>query len=141
MAESVKRAPAWVSVVGLLLAICIAGLAAATPRASAVTFCGGVTLAPYGQGGDRCWGPSRESLNFAAVVTYQRAGCVNIASSSNVLLQSWVCGAAGSAPQYAASVTYLQDPRGFHKGVIRNNNLSYSATFSGNFGCANGCTS
>jgi hypothetical protein len=70
--------------------------------ASAGNFCTYVWLAPYGSGGDRCWGPSQSTLNYAAVVTYERAGCVNIADGSNNLLASWVCGAAGSNPANAA---------------------------------------
>ena len=141
MALNIKRIPMGTALAIAVLAVALVGLVVGAPKASAVDFCSGVTLAPYGQGGDRCWGPSRQSLNYSAIRTYQRAGCVDIANSSNVLLASWVCGAAGSAPGLAAAIGYNQDPLGYHKGVIRNNNTSASGTFGGVFACANGCTS
>jgi len=141
VALTIKRIPVGIALACTMLAVALSGLAFGTARASAVSFCSGVTLAPYGQGGDRCWGPSRQGLNYSAVRTYQRAGCVDIANSSNVLLASWICGAAGSAPGLAAAIGYNQDLLGYHKGVIRNNNLSASGTFGGEFACANGCTS
>ena len=126
--------------VALATAICLLmlvfALAAAKASAGGANFCTNAWLAPYGQGGDRCWGPSQRGTNQANVVTFTRAGCVSIASGSNTLLTSWVCGAASSAPQTAATVYYNKDLEQFRKGVIRNNNLSYSGQFSGGQSCA-----
>jgi len=118
------------AVVGILY------LAVAVPRASAlVAFCDHVTLQPYGHSGDRCWGPGNYLLN-ASVSTEERAGCVDFANSENVLLQSWVCGAKESHP---AAYVYAVNDGKKRKGVIRNNNLSFTGVFIGNEVCYEGC--
>lgn len=124
----------------ILMAVAsLLALSVAAPKAEAGgNFCTSVNLAPYGQGGDRCWGPLKQWLNYAQVVTYQRAGCVDVADANNNLLASWVCGAAGSAPATAANMWYQQNLAGYRKAVIRNNNLSYWGTFSGGYNCYNG---
>jgi hypothetical protein len=109
---------------------------AASPQpAAAAGFCTNAWLSPYGQGGDRCWGPAKRALYRAEVITYERAGCVNIADGSNNLTQSWACGPSGSAPGYAAAVGIPIYPNFYYKGVIRNNNLSFSGKFSGFMVC------
>jgi len=122
-----------------ILVICLTFLLSSAPSASAVeVFCGESWLAPYGQGGDRCWGPATNGLDFAAVVTHERAGCVDIADGSNNLQHSWVCGAAKSAPGLAAEVGVAGGLVVYYKGVIRNNNESFSALFAGREKCVQG---
>lgn len=118
-----------------LLAAWIVSFGAAPNASANQAFCSGVSLAPYGQGGDRCWGPSANGLDMGWVITVQRAGCVTIADGSNNLLTSWVCGPAGSSPGLAASVFLASAPGVWRKAVIRNNNLSNSGNFSGIYGC------
>lgn len=114
--------------------------AATAPSASATeTICWGAYLAPYGQNGDRCWGPGHSDLLASGVVTNERAGCVDIADGSNNLMQSWVCGAAGSAPGTAAVVWDFSHEGMFRKGVVRNNNSSFWAWFNGNETCGSSC--
>lgn len=126
---------AMVSVLALAAAVVLL-LSFATPKASAGgAFCQEVWLAPYGKGGDRCWGPSVYGLSYAALITHERAGCVTIADGSNNLLTSWVCGAAGSAPANAAEL-WLANYAYNRKGVIRNNNLSYGGYFRGTYNCS-----
>jgi hypothetical protein len=115
-------------------------LLSAVPRAQAGTFCTNVSLAPYGQGGDRCWGPSLLNLNYGDVHTQERAGCVAIADGSNNLLTQWKCGAAGSWPGFSAWASI--QPGGYgsnQKAVIRNNNLSSWGKFGGGYNCYGGC--
>lgn len=123
----------------VLFAVCLSAVtlfsAANASPASAGLFCNYVWLAPYGQGGDRCWGPAQRALNWASVRTYERAGCVNIADVNNNLTQSWACGGAGSAPGYAAAVGIPIYPNSYYKGVIRNNNLSFGGRFTGEMSC------
>jgi hypothetical protein len=114
-------------------------LSMSAQKAAASNFCTNVWLSPYGQGGDRCWGPSAQGLNFASVSTFTRAGCVSIADGSNNLLTSWVCGAAGSAPGYAAAAYYNSNYLQYRKAVIRNNNTSNGGQFSGGYNCFNPC--
>jgi hypothetical protein len=94
-------------------------------------FCERAYLQPYGHNGDRCWGPARAGMESASVITYERAGCVDIANGSNELMFSWVCGSAGSAPGFAASIYDFNHVGIYRKGVIRNNNLSFAAYFTG----------
>lgn len=108
-------------------------------KASAGTACTGVNLAPYGQGGDRCYGPAADALNYADVRTQSRAGCVDIADGANNLLTSWVCGASGSWPGYAASVYVASYFGTWHKGVIRNNNTGNWGVFGLGYNCLGGC--
>ena len=118
-----------------LAVACLALLmAVSAPTASAGAFCSGVYLTPYGQAGDRCWGPAQKGLFYADIVTYERAGCVNIADVNNNLTQSWVCGAAGSAPGVAAQVSIPHSGL-YYKGVIRNNNTSQYGVFKGGMAC------
>ncbi len=116
------------------LALWVAALGAPS-KAAAVGFCGGVYLAPYGQGGDRCWGPAVNGLDKGWVKTQERAGCVTIADGANNLLTSWVCGPAGSWPGLAASAYLFNTPGTWRKAVIRNNNLSLGGNFGGEYGC------
>jgi hypothetical protein len=94
-------------------------------------------LAPYGQGGDRCFGPAVFAA-VAGVVTFERAGCVTYADTNNNLIQSWVCGSAGSSPGSAA-YAYAPNDGIRRKGVIRNNNLSFGGHFEGSVACFSGC--
>jgi hypothetical protein len=127
----------------LLLAALIAAMAmyfAAQPSPASAqnNFCEGAFLAPYGQGGDRCWGPVHH-LFGVGVVTGERAGCVDIADGSNNLLRSWNCGPANSVPGEAANMFWGSNDGVNRKGVIRNNNTSYSGYFYGIESCYTGC--
>lgn len=141
-----KQAHPWLPVSGrrwgLLMAAVLSVVtllyAVAAPTASAGNFCTNVSLSPFGQGGDRCWGPAISGLNYGGVVTNERAGCVNIADGSNNLQGSWVCGSKGSSPGVAAEKWIPASEANF-KGVIRNNNQSFSGTFSGRHNCWYGC--
>lgn len=109
-------------------------------KARAGDFCGTagspVWVNPYGSGGDKCWGTAHYQLDWAAVRTYERAGCVTIAEGTT-LLTSWVCGAAGSAPEYAAEASKFNGEH-YYKGVVRNNNLSNGTYISGLNACLGG---
>ena len=117
------RVLAWL---GLFGSLAIVWILAAAPRADAEDFCG-VTLAPYGQGGDRCWGQGHV-LYDVIIVTHERAGCVDVANTNNELLQSWTCISSGN------STAIWMTPEGRRKGVVRNNNLSASGYFGANEG-------
>jgi hypothetical protein len=125
------------TLVGLFAAVALF-FAMTAPKAFATDFCGSsgspVWVNPYGQGGDRCWGPARQGLNWAAVRTYERAGCVSIAEGTT-LLTSWVCGAAGSSPGWIAEAYKYNGGGSWYKGVVRNNNVSYGTHISGTHGC------
>jgi len=97
----------------------------------------GVYLQPYGQPGDRCYGAGHP-LFGVTMVTYERAGCVDVANSNNELLLAWKCAAAGSAPGPAAELHFANDGVR-RKGVIRNNNLSFKGYFSGTVACYYEC--
>jgi hypothetical protein len=131
-------------VVGVRLMLAVATLAsvaavcfsAPSTAMGAENFCG-VYLQPYGHNGDRCWGAGHPLLGVN-LVTYERAGCVDVANSNNELLQSWTCGAAGSAPGSAVELHFSND--GIRrKGVIRNNNLSFVGFFAGAEICFTEC--
>ena len=96
-------------------------------------FCG-VTLQPYGQSGDRCWGASHH-LRGVNMTTHERAGCVDIANGSNELLQSWQCVGSYSTSE----IVGISDDGVNRKGVIRNNNLSFTGWFIGSEFCYVGC--
>jgi hypothetical protein len=118
---------------GMLLlsaAAAIVAMCAALPSTAAASenFCG-VTLQPYGHNGDRCWGMGHPLFGIT-MVTYERAGCVDAANSNNELLGSWICAAAGSVPGPAAELHFTNDGVR-RKGVIRNNNLSFTGYFAG----------
>jgi hypothetical protein len=122
---------------GLLLLLLFAAgctfyLGSASTARAGENYCG-VYLQPYGQNGDRCYSLGRY-IHTVSMVTYERAGCLSLANSSNQLLTSWQCAAAGSAPA-AATYFALNDDGVRRKGVIRNNNLSYKGYFAGALNC------
>lgn len=102
--------------------------------ASADTFCPNVTLAPYGHYGDRCYAWEWEGHPYLAVVTIEtneRAGCVTSASTiSYDLKESWYCIGNGSY-----GMKYVSRTSESRRGVIRNNNLTYSGRFLGTYTC------
>lgn len=119
-------------VLGAAMAAISMYIAAAAPSAlAAESFCTRAYLQPFGHNGDRCWAPGHTNLFGAAIETYERAGCVDIANGSNQLMFSWVCGAANSFPAPAAEIFDIYHEGVFRKGVIRNNNLSFAAYFNG----------
>ena len=90
---------------------------AANAHASGETwFCNGASVAPYGQSGDRCWGPG-QNLRTVTGTSAQHSVCVNAANNGN-LVTSWVCGAAGGWPTLGFGCCVWKN------GVIRNNNSS-----------------
>lgn len=100
---------------------------------AAENFCG-VTLQPYGQSGDRCYGASHH-IYGVNLVTYERAGCVDIANGSNELLQSWQCVGASSGYE----IQGIPNDGVNRKGVVRNNNLSFTGFFNAAEFCWTGC--
>lgn len=114
--------------------------AVAPSKASATTqynFCQDVTLAPYGQYGDRCHAWGGGYLAHVALVTYERAGCSSVTDGHGNLIQSWSCFPKGSAP--GAHHIYWGNDGTYRKAVIRNNNTSFSGKFTGNYLCYNPC--
>jgi hypothetical protein len=121
---------------GLVVAIVMyAGMSfGSVAHASAEGFCDGVTLAPYGNYGDRCYAWVWEAHPYLAIVsmeTRERAGCMTSAAGEGYeLRESWYCiGNYGSGFKYVNSTP---EPR---RGVIRNNNLNYSGKFYGAYTC------
>jgi hypothetical protein len=120
---------------GLLLAILMyGGMAVATaPKASATNFCEEVTLAPYGSYGDRCYAWPWESGRMwqVGVLTRERAGCVTTAAAnSGDLLEPWLC--VGKESQI---VRWIANDGRVRRGVIRNNNSTYSGRFTAFYSC------
>lgn len=141
MILSVRGRPSGGWKVGFVVLIAAAATIAAlnvhpAPASASENYCG-VTLAPYGQSGDRCYGTGA-FLFGTTVETFERAGCVDVANSENVLLQSWSCGAAGSWPGPAAEILFSNDGVR-RKGVARNNNTSFSGFFDAGEVCYSGC--
>jgi len=94
-------------------------------------FCDGVTLAPYGQWGDRCYAwewQAHSELVWVTVRDFQRSGCADYAPQySGELKSSWACFAKETwGYKWVSPVTTTP-----YRGVIRNNNLSYNGTFDG----------
>jgi hypothetical protein len=95
-------------------------------------FCNSMWLQPFGHDGDRCsaghenWG----HIMMVSVQTYERAGCVNYQGWYYEYYRSWACGPSNAT-------TWIEVPQdgGSYMGIIRNNNLSYAAKFSGGFVC------
>jgi hypothetical protein len=127
--------------VALLLPAVLAVVALASSVGPATALAGenfcGVTLQPYGQNGDRCWGAGHP-LFGVTLVTYETSGCITVADKNNNLLESWSCAAAKSAPGPAIELHYLNDGLR-RKGVIRNNNLSTKGFFAGLEACYSEC--
>lgn len=69
------------------------------------------------------------------MTTHERAGCVDIANGSNELLESWHCVGKWSAYE----IIGIPDDGVNRKGVIRNNNLSFTGWFIGSEFCYTGC--
>jgi hypothetical protein len=106
----------------LLLMAALAATTAPVAHAANENFCEG-TLQPYGHSGDRCWGTT-QLIYDVNLVTYERSGCVDVANGNNELLQSWTCISS------ANSTSLLMEPSIRRKGVVRNNNLTYTGRFA-----------
>jgi hypothetical protein len=127
----------------LPLIMLIATMAFSAPKASAVTdlyyahFCpeqgSWMWLDPAWTGIYRCDGADSVSgynRDEIMLTTYERAGCVDYADVWHNLITSWVC-----FPKETPYGTIIaRKDGGWYRGVIRNNNLSYSARFAGIIG-------
>jgi len=106
--------------------------ASSPPRANAegyaAAFCGG-WLDPAWTGNYRCDAPDNVSgynRTYVAVQALERAGCVDYADVWHNLITSWVC-----TPKETQVIISVRKDGGWYRGVIRNNNLTYRAQFSG----------
>lgn len=92
-------------------------------------FCTGVTLSPYGSYGDRCYAwvwQARVKLVSVTIMTYERAGCASYSGPDGYTIQdSWFC-----IGNYSQALRYVKNDGEAHRGVIRNNNLTYSGKFN-----------
>lgn len=127
MAGRIPWIEAWrLRLAGLASAVALVtvlGSSAPSAMAANENFCG-IVLAPFGQNGDRCWGAGHYIYDVN-LVTYERAGCVDVANSNNELLQAWQC--VGST----SSWSLIMEPTMRRKGVVRNNNVNNSGKFGG----------
>jgi hypothetical protein len=110
-------------------------MTAPVSRASAVeAFCENVNLPAYGQYGDHCYAWVWEAhpyLLYVAIQTKERAGCVTYAGGSGYdLKDSWQC-----IGNYSYGYRYTRRSAEALRGVIRNNNLTYSGHFTGSQSC------
>jgi hypothetical protein len=119
--RSATRSRAW-AVPAAILASVVGIFLVPSSAMATENFCY-TTLAPYGQGGDRCWG-SMQYMYGINLVTYERAGCVDVANGSNELLQSWTCIGNSNVAEFHYEPTIRR------KAVARNNNLTNSGFFS-----------
>jgi hypothetical protein len=136
--SSKRRFPRLLASFSVVAALLIAIAATSAPRADAAPrpgenrFCEMRWLAPFGQSGDRCfagdelWG----RLLSVELKTYQRAGCVNYTGWYYEYYTGWVC-----TGNYSSTGINVPRDGGSYRGVIRNNNLTYSANFTGTEWC------
>lgn len=87
-----------------------------------------VSLDPAWTGNYRCDAPDYASgygLDWVFINTYERAGCLDYADVWHNLINSWVC-----FPKNTSLGSYsVRQDGGWYRGVIRNNNLTYSGQF------------
>ncbi len=94
----------------------------------AYTVCVG-RLDPAWTGNYRCDAPDSASgvgLSYVFINTYERAGCLDYADVWHNLINSWSCFPKGTT----LGGYYVRRDGGWYRGVIRNNNLTYSGQFS-----------
>jgi hypothetical protein len=98
-------------------------------QAHAEEFCGRVWLQSYGDywGRDRCNSNTWIWPAYVVVQTYERAGCVDAMDPNFQLFTNWAC----TGPNDVKQILMDQGHRA-GVGIIRNNNLSNPAFFSGN---------
>lgn len=109
------RAKRLAALTALALALLSAALVSgpiSNANAGAAYFCNGAWVAPYGQGGDRCWGPGQNLTGVQAIA--QQSVCVN-AAQNGVLVQSWNCAPAANWAGMGFNGTRWLNP------VVRNN--------------------
>ncbi len=130
-----KRLTALLGVMGVLL---VAYAQADPPKASAqdhYNFCA-VTLAPYGQYGDRCYAVGGGYLRGINMQAYQHSGCATTAVvSSGELTKPWTCLPAGGG---TLGLTYSQNTD-YLKAVLRNNTTGSATSVTGAYFCWNQC--
>jgi hypothetical protein len=130
------RRRASLGVTALFAAIALfsaSSLASVAEADSNEPFCTNVTLPPYGSYGDHCYAWTWEAKRYINVIinTQERAGCASYAAASGYDLQdSWVC-----FGKYTYGYRLVRNDGLLHRGVIRNNNLSFSGKFSGGQVC------
>jgi hypothetical protein len=132
--------------VALLLVTLFAAVAmyfAATPSpALAQTeyhFCQ-VTLAPYGQNGDRCsaWGGGY--LFEAGVIGYNHSACIDFTNGiDNNLMYSWACAPAPQPGQFTYKAVNYGNDGVYRKPIIRNNTTGDSNKVEGWYKCYTDC--
>lgn len=135
---SISRHPVSLGVAGFVLAILMYVGMVSGPvsgaSASGKAFCSNVNLPPYGSYGDRCYAWEWEAeplLIFVGISTQERAGCVSYAPANSYdIKDSWYC---ISKENYGYRIV-TRNPAPT-RGVIRNNNLSYSGRFTGQMTC------
>src|ERR1044071_7556533 len=121
------------AVLALLGSMAVMAFAMPSTSRAAENFCG-VYLQPSLS--QRCYSAGHP-LFGVHLVTFEKAGCVAVANSSNELLQTWTCKPAGSSPGPAAELHFAND--GIRrKGVIANyaGSVGY---FAGSVACYAEC--
>ncbi len=120
-----------------LVAVCliyVAMMSGPLSKASADSspFCTNVSLAPYGSYGDRCYAwewEARPYMVWVEIWTQERSGCVTTAAkTTGDLKESWYCVGSNSGGRLWTKYTSE-----YRRAVMRNNNLSYSGKFTGNW--------
>jgi len=126
---AISRGMAAVLLAALLYLLAMGGPASKASAGVEENFCTEVTLSPYGHYGDHCYAwvwQAHVRLLSVKMMTYERAGCVSYAGPEGYTVQdSWVC-----IGNYSQTLRYVRNDGASHRGVIRNNNLSYSGRFN-----------
>lgn len=130
----------------LLLTALIAAMAlyfsATVSSAAAQTsynFCA-VTLAPYGQYGDRCssWGGGY--LSESSVIGYDHSACIDYTNGINEnLMYSWACAPAPQPGQFTLREVDFWNDGIYRKPIIRNNTTGDSNKVAGHYNCYTDC--
>lgn len=96
-------------------------------------FCNHAQLQPYGHANSECDQYIGEAAPYflIGVQTFARAGCERVTGYNGEPITEWACTGANSL-----KATYTSNnPSAQYRGAIRNNNMSFTAEFSGFTGC------
>ena len=118
--------------------MCVAALSGPIAKAPAFpaqeSFCSSVTLSPYGQQWDNCYAwvwQAHPKMSDVRITTHERAGCVSYSGAEGYAIEdSWYC-----VPKGTYGIRLVKKDGLPHRGVIRNNNLSYPGVFGGGQTC------